>query len=157
VDVRVGGLFLHNSCSFEMLGAGVRFPETLRPMSTLWLEGPLLGLPESQQAEDYPRDMAALLQVADDAPLGERLWRLGPSQGVTLAMKFVIGDLPEVVEEEVPGDPIPVPVQMPVTINGRIFPREDIDVWAIDARKGQTITAEVQAARLGSPLDARLE
>ena len=41
-----------------------------------------------------------------------------------------------------------------VTINGRIFPREDIDIWTFPAKKGQTIRCEVHAARLGSPLDA---
>ena len=51
----------------------------------------------------------------------------------------------------------PVAVKLPVTVNGRIFPREDIDVWSFAAKKGQTITCEVHAARLGSPLDSRLE
>ena len=27
-------------------------------MQTLWFEGPLLPLPDSQRAEDYPQDMA---------------------------------------------------------------------------------------------------
>src|SRR5262249_50549195 len=60
-------------------------------------------------------------------------------------------------EEETAGDPVPVPVTLPVTINGRIFPREDIDVWSFDLHKGQTVCAEVYAARLGSPLDSHLE
>src|SRR5262249_12880342 len=46
---------------------------------------------------------------------------------------------------------------LPVTINGRIFPREDVDLWSFSARKGQSITCEVHAARLGSPLDSRVE
>src|SRR5262249_37630617 len=70
---------------------------------------------------------------------------------------FVVGDLPEVVEQEIDGDPLPVRVTLPVTINGRIFPRENIDSWSFKAKKGQTITAEVHAARLNSPLDSRLE
>jgi hypothetical protein len=72
-------------------------------------------------------------------------------------MKFVVGDLPEVVEDEVGGEPIPTPVPLPVTVNGRLVPREDVDLWAVDAKQGQTVTAEVNAARLGSPLDAKLE
>ncbi|MBI1829966.1 MAG: PPC domain-containing protein [Planctomycetes bacterium] len=46
---------------------------------------------------------------------------------------------------------------MPVTINGRIFPREDIDIWSIRLAKGESVHCEAHAARLGSPLDARLE
>src|SRR5262249_33361644 len=37
------------------------------------------------------------------------------------------------------------------------FPREDVDMWSFRATKGQPIRCEVHAARLGSPLDARLE
>src|SRR5262249_8944789 len=43
------------------------------------------------------------------------------------------------------------------TLNGRIVPREDIDVWTFAAKKGETILCNVNAARIGSPLDARLE
>jgi hypothetical protein len=89
--------------------------------------------------------------------LGVRHWRLWNAQGTTPALKFVVGDLPEIVEQEIDGDAVPVEVRLPVTINGRIFPREDVDVWAFPARRGQTISCEVNAARLGSPLDSRLE
>jgi hypothetical protein len=157
VSVRVGGLFLHNSCGFEMSGPGVEADKQLRPIKTLWFEGPLLPLPDSQQAEDYPRDLAGKVQIAADAPLGARPWRLSTSQGATPALKFMVGDLPEVVETETDSTPGPVEVKLPVTINGRIFPRENVDVWAFQARRGQAITCEVCAARLGSPLDSRIE
>ncbi len=157
VAVRVGGLNLYQSCGFEMLGSGVEVPKTLRRTKTLWFEGPVLPLPESQQQEDYPQDMAGKVVIANDAALGVRPWRLWTAQGATPAQSFVVGDLPEVVEEEIDGDPVPVEVRPPVTINGRIFPREDVDVWSFAAQKGQTFTCEVNASRLGSPLDARLE
>jgi Bacterial pre-peptidase C-terminal domain len=157
VNVKVGGLFLHDRCSFTMTGTGIQFPRELQRTSTLWLEGPLLPLPDSQRQQDYPKDMAGRLKIAADAPLGVRHWRVGTSQGVTPSGRFIVGDLPEVIEEELPGAPIPVPVQLPVTVNGRIFPHEDVDVWSFPCRKGQTVTCAVEAARLGSPLDARLE
>ncbi len=157
VNVRVGGLFLHKQCGFEMLGTGITAPSRLASTNTRWFEGPLLNMPESQRAEDYPKDMAGQLVIAEDAPVGLRYWRLWTSQGATPSMKFVIGDLPEIIENEIDGEPIPVKVTLPVTINGRIFPRENIDVWTFQAKKGQTIRCEAQAARLGSPLDARLE
>jgi hypothetical protein len=157
VAVRVGGLNLHKSCGFEMLGRGVTVSNTLQRTKTVWFEGPVLPLPDSQQQEDYPKDMAGQVALAADAPLGLRHWRLWTAQGATPAMKFVVGDLPEVVEQEIDGEPVPVEVKPPVTINGRIFPREDVDVWTFRATKGQTWTCEINAARLGSPLDARLE
>ncbi len=157
VNVRVGGLFLYQKCGFEMLGPGVTAPTHLTSTKTTWFEGPILPLPDSQRQEDYPKDMTGTIAVAADALLGIRYWRLWTSQGATPSLKFIVGDLPEVVEDEIDGEPMPVPVKLPVTINGRIFPREDIDIYSFSARKGQSIRCEVNAARLGSPLDARLE
>jgi len=156
VDVRVGGLFLYNKCSFEMLGSGVQASSPIERMRSLFFEGPLLPLPDSQQAEDYPRDLAARVKIAAEAELGVRRTRLWTAEGAASGLYFQVGDLPEIIEQEIDGDPLPVAVQLPVTINGRIFPREDVDVWSFSARKGQTISCEVHAARLGSPLDAFL-
>lgn len=158
VNVRVGGLFLHGQCPFEMLGPGVEANPLLKRTKTIWFEGPLLPLPESQQAEDYPQDYAGQIRIKPDSPLGLRPWRVWTAQGAAAGpVQFMIGDLPEVVEQEIDGDPVPVEVRLPVTINGRIFPREDVDIWSFTAKKGQTITGEVHAARLGSPLDSYLE
>jgi hypothetical protein len=157
VDVHVGGLYLHKSCGFEMLGPGVQAGRQLQRTVTRWFDGPLLPLPDSQQAEDYPKDMTGRVQIAADAPLGERFWRIWTAQGATPAKPFIVGDLPEVIEQEIDGDPVPVEVKLPVTINGRIFPRENVDAWSFAARRGQTVCAEVLAARLGSPLDSCLE
>jgi hypothetical protein len=157
VPIRVGGLNLHRSCGFEMLGPGVEAGKRLRRRETIWFEGALLPLPDSQRQEDYPKDFLGEVRIAADAPLGLRAWRLWTAQGTTPAMKFMVGDLPEVVEEEIEGDPVPVAVKLPMTINGRIFPREDVDVWTVTLKKGQAVSCIVHAARLGSPLDARLE
>lgn len=157
VKVRVGGLFLHKSCNFAMTGPGIDASRQLARMKTLWFEGPVLPLPDSQRQEDYPRDMAGEIRIAPDAVLGVRHGRLWTSEGAASGLKFQVGDLPEIVEQEIDGDPVPVAVQLPLTINGRIFPRENIDAWSFTARAGQTFTCEVHASRLGSPLDAHLE
>ena len=101
--------------------------------------------------------MAGQVRIAADAPLGVRRGRLWTAEGAAGGLRFVVGELPEIIEHETDGDPVPVAVALPLTINGRIFPRGDVDDWAFRARKGQSITAAVQAARLGSPLDSRLE
>ena len=61
------------------------------------------------------------MTVAKDAPLGDRHVLLRTAQGITTPLRFVIGEFPEVIEDELPGEPIPVAVKLPVTINGRIF------------------------------------
>jgi len=158
VEFRVGGHYLHDKCAFEMTGSGIDAPtDILRAPKTIWFEGPVIPLPNSQQKEDYPKDQIGKLSIAADAPLGVRRWRVSTSQGVTPSMPFVVGDLPETIEEEIDGQPIAVQVQTPVTINGRIFPREDVDDWCVDAKAGESYTCEVLAARIGSPLDSRIE
>ena len=157
VKFKVGGHFLHERCPFELLGPGIAGPSELARSETTWFEGPLIRQPASQQAEDYPQDYAGEVAIAADASLGRRWWRCWNAQGVTAPLPFVVGDLPEIVEEETDGQPLPVPVTLPVTINGRVFPREDADVWTFDAAAGQSVTCAVTARDLGSPLVARLE
>lgn len=157
VEFRVGGHFLHEGCAFEMSGQGVSATPRIERTETTWFEGPAIPMPASQRAEDYPKDYRGSVAIDADAELGLRHWRIWTSQGVTSRMKFVVGDLPEVIEHEIDGQPIPEHVTLPVTVNGRIFPREDVDVWTFDAQAGETLTCEVMAARLGSPLDSRIE
>ena len=157
VQARLGGLNLHHRPSFEIIGPGVTAVHTLSAIKTVWFEGPIIPMPDSQQAEDYPKDYAVPIEIAKDAPLGARYGRAWTAQGASSALTFIVGDLPEVVEDELDGTAVPVAVKLPVTVNGRIFPREDVDLWSFTARAGEHLTCEVNASRLGSPLDARLE
>lgn len=157
IRFHVGGHYLRDICPFEMLGSGIQGPAQLKRSSeTLWFEGPRIPMPASQAKEDYPREQWGQLKIDSNASVGFRRWRVWTSQGVTPTMKFVVGDLPEIVEQEIDGTPVPQAVELPVTINGRIFPREDIDLWTFQAKAGQHYVCEVMAQRLGSPLDSRL-
>ncbi len=157
VAVRIGGFNLHETAKLLFDAGGVTANPLAKRTETLWFEGPLIRQPDSQRKEDYPKDYANVIRIEKDAALGVRSWHLANSQGVTAGKKFIVGDLPEIVEDEIDGNPIPTAVKLPVTINGRIFPREDIDIWTCDLKAGQVVTCEVNAARLGSPLDSRLE
>ncbi|HKA07893.1 MAG TPA: hypothetical protein VKD71_11595, partial [Gemmataceae bacterium] len=157
VKFHAGGLYLNKSCSLEMIGRGVEASPIVKRVDSPWFDGPVLPLPESQRQEDYPRAMVGKVKIAADAPTGDRYVLLRTSQGITGPLRFVVGELPEVVEDELPGEPIPVAVAAPVTINGRIFPHEDIDVWSVKLKKGQVLTASVDATRIGSPLEAKIE
>ncbi len=156
VKFHVGGCFLHGNAGFEMLGPGVTASTRIIETNTQWFEGPVIPQPPSQAKEDYPRDYAGEVKIAADAATGPRPWRTWTSQGATPAMKFIVGTLPEIIEHEIDGEPIPVSVKPPLTINGRIFPRENIDVWTFAAKAGQEFTCRVEAQSFGSPLLARL-
>ena len=157
VEFRVGGHYLYEGAAFHMSGTGVSPGQRIERTNTIWFEGPVIPQPASQRKEDYPKDYTGSVAIADNATPGLRYWRVSTSQGVTSRMKFQVGDLPEIVEDEIDGDPIPTAITLPLTINGRIFPREDVDIWTFEAAAGQKLSCEVVAARLGSPLDSRLE
>jgi hypothetical protein len=157
VRVRIGGFYLYERTPLEWLGPGVSGPAEIERTATKWFDGPVIKQPASQQKEDYPKDYLAELDIAADAPLGPHGWRSWNAQGATPVRPFIVGSLPEVVEEETDGDPLPVRVALPVTINGRIFPREDLDAWTFDAEAGQPVTIAVMCEQIGSPLEARVE
>ncbi|MBM3980353.1 MAG: hypothetical protein FJ304_08715 [Planctomycetes bacterium] len=150
-------MFLHDKPAFEVSGPGVTASPHLVPAKRVWFEGPVLPLPESQRQEDYPADALGKVVLAKDAPLGARRVRVFTSQGGAGGPVFVVGDLPEVVEKEIDGDPVPKPITLPVVANGRIFPREDIDVWEFDAEAGKTYTAFVHCTSINSPLVPKLD
>lgn len=158
VEFRVGGHEMHATSEFAMIGAGVQSTSPLRrAAATIWFEGPLVPLPGSQAQENYPKDLSGSVVIDADAAPGIRRWRVWNSEGATASLPFVVGDLPEVIEDELDGEPVPTAVAVPVTINGRIFPREDVDVWSFECLAGVSYTCEVMAARIGSPLDSELE
>ena len=142
-----------------MLGKGVEASPKIEQTNRIWFEGPVILLADSQQQEDYPQDMASSVKIAPDAAAGPRASRASgrhravPSRAIHHASRT----LPEVVEDEIDGEPIPVKVNIPSTVNGRIFPREDVDIWSFEAKSGQTITCSVLTTKLGSPFDARVE
>lgn len=156
VSVRVGGLFFHGEAGFAISGPGVAADPVIREVPRIWFEGPMIHQPASQRGEDYPRDHAASIRLAADAPLGPRRWHCATAQGVTASLPFLVGDLPEIVERELDGDPVPVPVALPVTVNGRLFPRQDRDQWDFDAAAGEWITGEIAGRRLGYPIEPTL-
>ena len=155
-EFRVGGYYFHGHAQFAMEGEGITAPSEIKEVPTIWFEGPMLIEPASQKGEDYPKDHLGSVTVANDAPPGTRTWWCRTSQGSTPSMKFVIGDLPEITEREIDGAPIPQEVTLPVTINGRIFPREDVDVWRFHAGKGEVIRCDIASRSLGYPLKAVL-
>lgn len=157
VEVRVGGFYLHGRAGFAITGGGVQTSPEVTGVENFWIEGPMILKPESQKGEDYPKDHAGRVTIAPDAMPGVRHWHCRTSQGTSATTKFVVGDLPEIIEHEIDGAPIPVPVKLPVTINGRVFPREDVDLWTFRADQGQTITCSLASRSLGYPLEAALE
>jgi hypothetical protein len=157
VDVRIGGECLPPGAGLRTWGEGINAPATLGPRASANYEpSPRRNPRETPMA--YPKEWQASITIAPDAPLGQKLWRVTSGRGGTAARPFIVGELPEIVETESNSSPAKAErVTLPVTINGQIAGERDTDYFGFSAEKGEVITAEVAAARLGSPLETLIE
>jgi hypothetical protein len=62
-----------------------------------------------------------------------------------------------IVETEPNGPAAPQSIELPVTVTGRIEGPNDVDVFAFNARGGESLTFELESRGLGFPLDGVLE
>lgn len=99
------------------------------------------------------------INVAADAEPGPVWIRLHNREGATALKPFFIGSLPEVLEAEPNDDPAkPQVLQSATVISGRLGKREDVDLYAIPLRRGDTLVASLVANfRLGSGVDCVLQ
>ncbi len=92
------------------------------------------------------------LKIAPDAPLGEHQMRVVTKTGITELKTFQVGLFPTVLEKE-PNSEFTAPQVVPLnsTVVGRVD-YEDVEHFVVEAKKGQRISAEIEAIRLGGPL-----
>ncbi len=98
--------------------------------------------------------------VAKDAEPGVYWIRLYDDDGATAARPFIVGTLPEVLEQEPNDDPKKPQVleKSQVVVNGRLDRAGDVDTFAVKLTKGQTLVASLEANRtLRSPMDGVLQ
>ena len=156
VELTVTGINVGRGAGLVFEGAGLTV-ESLTPKPP----APPAPLKPGEKPAAAPKNPAGTLvarvRVAPDAEPGIRAMRvltpLGPSDVAWVAA----GQWPEIVEREPNNSRDQAQeVHFPVTVNGRIDPAEDIDVFRFHAAAGQTLVFDLLAARLGSPLDSVL-
>lgn len=103
-----------------------------------------------------PSNAAAVrVIIAPDAAPGPREIRAVTAEGVSNPVKFFVGDLPEIMENEATDSPANAQaVTFPVTITGRVVPENDHDFYAFDAEAGKHYVFDVFASRNARSLDA---
>jgi hypothetical protein len=92
----------------------------------------------------------AQFKVAPDCRLGIHAMRLRTKTGVSDLKTFTVGALPPVDEVEPNNDfAQPQSIDFDVTVQG-VVQNEDVDYFAVDARQGDRIVAEIEGLRLGN-------
>lgn len=91
----------------------------------------------------------AEFKIAADCVPGEYPLRLRTATGISDLMVFRVGPFPNVEEAE-PNSEFTTPQKVPMnaTVVG-VVKNEDVDHFAIEAKKGERISAEVEGLRLG--------
>lgn len=102
------------------------------------------------------KSVKAIISIAPDAPLGEHPIRLRCKGGLTYMRTFWVGQFPTVMEarsedkkrdlNDTFGEP--QQVDLNVTVQG-VADREDDDYYQVQCEKGQRLSVEVEAMRLG--------
>jgi hypothetical protein len=97
-----------------------------------------------------PVDTVTLkVTVAPDAPLGPQEFRVATPRGLSSIGMLVIGAEPETLEKEGNNTPAAAnPIELPVTVNGRIQANEDVDAYRFTANAGDEITFNCISSRL---------
>ena len=98
------------------------------------------------------------VRIDKDAPPGPHLVRLYNADGASAVRVFVVGEQPEAAEAE-PNDETAkaqAVADLPVTVNGLLEKRDDVDSFAVKLDAGQCLVASLQGRRLGAPMDPML-
>jgi hypothetical protein len=91
----------------------------------------------------------ARLALAADCRVGYHALRVRTASGISNLVTFSVGTLPEIDEVE-PNNDFQHAQKIPlnVTVNG-VVENEDVDYFAVEARKGQRLSVEIEGLRLG--------
>jgi hypothetical protein len=97
-----------------------------------------------------PGQVKATVKIAPETRLGEHAMRIRCASGISEMRTFWVGALPSVEEKE-PNSEFTTPqkIDLNVTVHG-VVTGEDVDYFAFEAKKGQRISVEIEAMRLGN-------
>jgi hypothetical protein len=118
-----------------------------------WVDRPGISVEPAEQKGKLS------ITVAQDSRPGVYWIRLIDDEGATPPRPFLVGTLPELLENE-PNDELgkAQAVELPRVVNGRLGKNGDVDTFAVTLKKGETLVASVEANRtIGSPMDSILQ
>jgi hypothetical protein len=98
--------------------------------------------------------------IPADCPVGPAWIRLFNAEGASVVRPFVVGTLPELEEVEPNNEfaKAQLVAGSSVIVNGKHQAANDVDVYSVTLKAGQTLVADLDASRtLGSPADPVLQ
>ena len=98
------------------------------------------------------KEARATIAIAADCALGEHKLRLVTATGISPLQTFWVSQFPNAAEKE-PNNDFAAPQAVPLntTVEGTVQ-NEDVDYYRVTAKKGQVLSAEIEAIRLSNTL-----
>ncbi len=147
VEVEFTGRYLTQPREVLFYEPGITV-ESIKPVDTA------IGPNGKEQPVEAGTRIHVRMKLAEDCPLGAHGMRLRTSNGLSDYRRFFVGPFPTVEENETSTKrnntretALAVPVNS--TVLGRLNDPGDVDLYRIEVKRGQRISAEIEAARLG--------
>ena len=120
--------------------------------------GGRVGEPVKIEVDGWNLENTTLSPPPPDAKPGQYLLAATNGKFASNHVPFALDTLPECLNQEPNDEPAQAQkVTLPIIVNGRADRPGDWDVFEVEGKAGETIVAEVQARRLGSPYDSFLK
>lgn len=122
----------------------------LKDAQEVFLYEPGLEVVKLEAVDD--KTVKVKVRISADAALGEHKLRLRTATGVSDLKTFSVGRFP-VVDEKEPNNNFKEPQKLTlgVTVAG-VVTNEDVDYYAVELKKGQRLSIELEGIRLGTSL-----
>ena len=98
------------------------------------------------------------LKIAADAPTGPLVVRATNADGVSTPQIFIVGDLPEILEEDKDENTISKAQiidasKLPLVVNGKLPGNNELDSFKLTLKEGETIHAALEGYTIRSLID----
>lgn len=140
---------LNAPVSLTLTGPGSRM---LVPKPPYWF-GPKAN---NITAFKIPREFPATITIPAEMPAGPVFWQLANANGVTKTGLFIVGDGPEIVENQHRLQPQKLDA-LPVVINGRVMGIEEVDRYRFSLPQTSLVTCDLFTRRLNTPMHGVLK
>lgn len=150
IDVRLAGYDWTPDMEFFVHDPRVKLVPS-GPIGPILIPGPpyWFGAKGRLAQPPLPREIPAKLTIPADVPPGPIFWQAANASGTTSTGTFIVGNGPEVVEEEKRKTAQVLP-SLPMTVSGRISKIEEVDRYRFTVAKDGPITIDLMARRLGA-------
>ncbi len=121
------------------------------PPAPYWI-GPRTNTP----ARPIPREVAARLTVAQDAPAGLLRWQVANANGASATALFYLSRGPEILESRDRDSSQRLP-NLPIAVSGRLSRLTEVDRYELVADRDGPISVDLMARRLGADFNGVLQ